>query len=321
MRVMPSSVARNIQGVLKERLCLEVNPLTIPRRLQDSPSYDPWWRVTLASHYVKMFLSNPDDAQGMDLIASEPDIIVRNLFTYLAHGTCLNREATRHIRWSIDVHNNSPINAAKIRAMLFCNIDPAFIAKQFDCETRHIEMYEKIFFDVAHCAISPVWRDSFITPEVSGIAKTMLEAYEAATLIMACRLTPEMLMYFLTGQLAEISSDLLEKMRESLEKHYIGASLLHSFSRGFDNFLGDDRSLSRAQRFEEQRIQRDIAKSQQGGNVDKFHEWFGEAEDRGIIPANVVAISRMPLSALQDSGPAQRSFSEDPTKSPFLMLN
>ena len=132
------------------------NRRPIPRSLRASAEYVPHWRFLVFQQYLEEIAGSKDEGALNEILAREPDRIIKALLRFEFGGSCRWSEA---IGYALDCHRSQHSNriAAMISAMVVAGRTSAEIAEEIASDRRHVIAYEFLFFDVRRYLENRYW--------------------------------------------------------------------------------------------------------------------------------------------------------------------
>ncbi len=202
------------------------SPDRLPRSLHESPAYNPEWRHLQVLEYLRC-RRHQDDQDGTYILpTSERDALVRAYFKFRSGVIGSNYAAFRYAQ-DCDDTNDRTWMGSRIKAMTVAGIAAAEIARRLHTSTENIEMFQKLFFDIAACQGDPVTLGAILAPML--IPDSPVNQRERLWLLAALKLGTKGLDYVL-DQKVKLSAAEQKEISESIHTILAEQSLAYTLS-------------------------------------------------------------------------------------------
>lgn len=282
MKFAPSSASLNINQGYK--IDPNFSPREIPRSIQDSLDFCPWWRSMVIQYYLQCHKDATQRGEIWSMPEAEKDPVVLQMFSFKAYGTCSSREVANAMRWSDSTHHNSPPNARKIRSLVLAGASDDEIARAFATTPITIAAYLAVFFDIRSCLEHRYWMSSFLTPEDGKAVANNGMTMEFIELAAAYRIGRYELDKILLGEIAFLEKDDLESFGQKTVGMVTGQAFVHMLGNTIVHPEGRPAELERFLQI------CDInSKAKGAGQADTTEggtdavSWLMEASERGVF--------------------------------------
>ena len=201
-------------------------PQRLPRSLHESPNYNPAWRQLQVEEYLR-YRRHLGDQDGLFILpSSERDSLVRAYFKFRS-GVVSPKHAAFIYAHDCEEANGRTSMASRIKALTVAEVNPAEIAERLHTSVENIEMFQKLFFDVAAYVVDRTTLGAILQPLTDASSAT--DPRERVWLLAALHLGRKGLDY-VVDQRVQLSQEEQQEISDSIHAILAGQTLRYSLS-------------------------------------------------------------------------------------------